>query len=122
MKGILIVIACAVAGYVIVSLLMNTKADDLRPPRGRDDEPPRLPSTDDEPRPAATSLPGSGRSAAARGGDWTLLLDIPRSSSVRDIEAAFRRQRAKAETAGDTAMMERLRQARDAALADKSRG
>lgn len=112
MKGILIVIACAVAGYVIVSLLMNTKADDLRPPANRDKPPPPVP-------PAGTrSLPAP----PPRGADWTLLLDLPRSADARDIEAAFRRQLGKAEAAGDHAMIERLRAARDAALAEKKRG
>jgi hypothetical protein len=47
-----------------------------------------------------------------------MLLDVPRSSTSRDIEAAFRRQASKAEAAGDQAMVGRLRQARDAALAE----
>jgi hypothetical protein len=120
MKGILIIIGCAVLGYIIVSLLMNTRADDLRPPADRDDPPP--PRTGSEasrqPAPAVRALPAP---RSTHGGDWTLLLDVPRSSSSRDIEAAFRRQVGKAEAAGDQARVERLRQARDAALADKKR-
>jgi hypothetical protein len=121
MKGILIVIACAVAGYFIVSLLMNTKADDLRPPPDRD-KPDQAPPARDEPRqptPAVRSLPAP---RLQQGGDWTLLLDLPRSASPRDIEAAFRRQLGKAEADGDRAMVDRLKQARDAALAEKKRG
>jgi hypothetical protein len=117
MKGILVILACAVAGYVIVTLLMNTKADDLRPPPDREPgRPPR--SEDDSPRqptPASRALPAP----RAAQGDWTLLLDLPRSSSPRDIEAAFRRQMTKAEATGDRSMVERLQQARAAALAER---
>jgi hypothetical protein len=124
MKSILVIIACAVAGYVVVMLLMNTKADDLRPPGDRDDPdpaPPATPRGGDEPRPSAPvrSLPSPRPST---GGDWTLLLDVPRSASERDIEAAFRRQLGKAEAVGDREMAERLKQARAAALADRKKG
>ena len=113
MKGILIILGCAALGYIIVSLLMNTKADDLRPPADRDASPPAAP-------PAGTrSLPPPP--TPQRGTDWTLLLDVPRSASARDIEAAFRRQQSRAEAAGDRPMVERLRMARDAALAEKKR-
>jgi hypothetical protein len=122
MKGILIIAGCAVLGYIIVSLLMNTRADDLRPPPDRED-PPGPPRSGGEvsrqPAPAVRTLPAP---RAAQGDDWTLLLDVPRSSSARDIEAAFRRQVGKAEASGDQAMVERLRRARDAALAEKKNG
>ncbi len=121
MKGILVIIACAVAGYFIVSLLMNTKADDLRPPPDRDD-PPQPPRNTDSPRQPAPAIRALPAPRPPQGSDWTLLLDLPRSSSSRDIEAAFRRQVGKAQAAGDQAMVERLRQARDAALAEKKNG
>lgn len=140
MKGILVILACAVAGYVIVTLLMNTKADDLRPPGDRDDPPPpgpapearKLPApteraTSSSPRPSSWSSPSPRPSVSSSpsrplGGDWTLLLDVPRSASERDIEAAFRRQTGKAEAVGDRDMVERLKQARAAALADRKKG
>lgn len=138
MKGILVILACAVAGYVIVMLLMNTKADDLRPPGDRDDEPPPRPApevrklpapaerpTASSPRPSSWSSsppPSSSGSSRTPRGDWTLLLDVPRSASDRDIEAAFRRQSSKAEAVGDRDMVERLKQARAAALADRKKG
>jgi hypothetical protein len=115
MKGILIIIGCAVLGYIIVSLLMNTRADDLRPPADRDDPPPSPGTGGETSKPALRALPAPG---SPQGGDWTMLLDVPRSSTSRDIEAAFRRQASKAEAAGDQAMVGRLRQARDAALAE----
>jgi len=120
--NIIVIVVCLVVGYVVVSLLMNIKSDDLRPPEPRDAPKQVPPSVRDEPRqpaPAIRSLPAP---RAAPGTDWTLLLDVPRSSSPRDIEAAFRRQLVKAEASGDTAMAERLRQARDAALAEKKKG
>jgi hypothetical protein len=121
MKGIFIIVACAVAGYVIVMLLMNTKADDLRPPEDRDPAPPPRGEESQQPRPAVRSLPAP-TSARPQAGDWTLLLDVPRSASDRDIEAAYRRQVGKAEAVGDRDMVERLKQARAAAMADKKRG
>jgi hypothetical protein len=124
MKNILIVLACLVAGYVIVSMLTNTKADGRRPPPGRDEEPP--PPEAGTPRalpppalPPPRALPSSRALPSAHSSDWTLLLDIPRSANARDIEAAFRRQQGKAVAAGDQAMLEKLRLARDAALAEK---
>jgi hypothetical protein len=110
--NLLIVLGCLVGGYVVVSVLMNIKPDDLRPPPEREDPPSAAPSAAG----TAARLP-----PAARGSDWTLLLDIPRSASVRDIEAAFRRQQGKAMAAGDSLLLENLRRARDAALAEKRR-
>lgn len=107
--NVLIVLGCLVGGYVVVSMLMNIKPDDLRPPPERGDPPPVAP-------PAAGNAP---RLPPPRHADWSLLLDIPRSASVRDIEAAFRRQQAKATAEGDQLLLENLRRARDAALAEK---
>lgn len=111
--NILVIVGCLVAGYVVVSLLMNISSDDMRPPPGRDDPPPRAPAR--EASPAPQDRP---RLPARSPVDWTLLLDIPRTSSRRDIEAAFRRQLASAEAAGDRDLVERLRQARHTALAE----
>jgi hypothetical protein len=116
MKNILIILACLVGGYVIVSMLMNVKADDLRPPPKRG-EPPPLPGHD---APPALPAPGPARTTQRQHtGDWSLLLDIPRDASPRDIEAAFKRQLRKAEADGDPAMIERLKRARETALAGK---
>ena len=127
MKNILIVLACLVAGYVIVSMLTNTKADGRRPPPRRDEEPPS-PETG-APRalpppasPPPRALPSPRALSPSPTSDWTLILDIPRSANARDIEAAFRRQQGKAAAAGDQAMLEKLRLARDAALAEKKNG
>jgi hypothetical protein len=110
--NVLIVLGCLVGGYVVVSLLMNTKADDLRPPPEREEPPPATPAAS-----SAKRLP-----APPRYDDWSLLLDIPRSASARDIEAAFRRQQAKAVAAGDQQLLDSLRRARDAALAERKQG
>jgi hypothetical protein len=114
--NVLIVLGCLVGGYVVVSMLMNIKPDDLRPPPEHDDRSPAAPPAPPAPGNAAR-LPPPRRQT-----DWTVLLDIPRSASVRDIEAAFRRQQAKAAAAGDQLLLENLRRARDAALAEKQQG
>jgi hypothetical protein len=107
--NLLIVLGCLVGGYVVVSMLMNTKPEDLRPPPEREEPPQSSP-----PAGHAARLP-----PPPRHGDWSVLLDVPRSASPRDIEAAFRRQQAKAAAAGDQLLLENLRRARDAALAEK---
>ncbi|MEJ0099903.1 MAG: hypothetical protein WDO12_09225 [Pseudomonadota bacterium] len=129
---ILVIAGGLVAGYAIVSVLMKTGADDLRPPP-RDAQPPRTDAALPPPSGTPRALPAPISSSAAtpastsntsrtfktsQTGDWTLLLDIPRSAGLRDIEAAFRRQQTKAEAEGDRAMIDRLRAARDAALAE----
>jgi len=115
--NLLIVLGCLVGGYVVVSVLMNIKPDDLRPPPERDDAPPSAPSM-----PSASKVARLPPPPPPRYDDWSLLLDIPHSASPRDIEAAFRRQQAKAAAAGDQLLLENLRRARDAALAEKKRG
>ncbi len=54
--------------------------------------------------------------------DWWLVLEIPRASSVADIEAAFREKAFKAhpDRGGDHALMARINAAREAALAEKA--
>jgi hypothetical protein len=111
--NMLIVLGCLVGGYVVVSMLMNTKPEDLRPPPERDEPPAATPP----PAPPAGNM--ARLPPPPRYTDWSLLLDIPRSSSARDIEAAFRRQQAKAMANGDQQQVENLRRARDAALAEK---
>jgi hypothetical protein len=123
---ILVVVGGLVAGYAIVSVLMKPGADDMRlpPAPGGAPHPNDVPSQTDSPPPR--SLPpaasiGSRTTTPATSTDWSLLLDIPRSAGPRDIEAAFKRQRVKAEAVGDMGMVERLRAARDAGLAAVTR-
>ncbi len=126
---ILVVVGGLVAGYAIVSVLMKTGADDLRAPPPPPDAALPPPPTPEKPRALPAPTPASPSNISNNSGvfrtsqtsDWTLLLDIPRSAGLRDIEAAFRRQQTKAEAEGDRAMIDRLRAARDAALADVKR-
>jgi hypothetical protein len=97
---ILIILGCLAGGYWIVSSVMAPGVDITR--------------RDQQPRESAPkSLP------SAREADWHLLLDIPRSASRSEIEAAYKRQLNKALANGDTHQQERLRLAREAALSPR---
>jgi hypothetical protein len=108
---ILIILACLAGGYWIVSSVMGPGVDITR--RGA---PPTTPSPPAMPPPPKTPPLLQQHSA-----DWHLLLDIPRSASRVEIEAAFKRQRDKALAAGDSRQQELLRMARDAAIKALSR-
>ena len=102
---ILIVLACLAGGYWLVNSVMGDGIDITRrePPPGG---PPATPS--------AKTLPNP------RSGDWHLLLDVSRTASRSEIEAAFKRQSNKALASRDTYQQEQLRQARAAGLAELS--
>jgi hypothetical protein len=48
--------------------------------------------------------------------DWHIVLDIPRDSSPRDIQAAMKRRLAQAEADRDAAGADRIRRAAEAGL------
>jgi hypothetical protein len=107
---ILIVLGCLAGGYWIVSSVMGPGVDITRRGKPGDAEPAQ-PAAD---RQLPRSVP------AQRQADWHLLLDVPRSASRADIDAAYKRQMEKALASGDTQQQQRLRSARDAALAGLS--
>ena len=115
---ILIILGCLAGGYWLVSSVMGpgidiTRRDAQKPA----DQPPALPPPAAAPRSAAplASLPRSKHPT-----DWHLLLDVPRTATRAEIEAAFRHQQKKAQAAGDRMLEENLRRARDAGLAQIS--
>lgn len=87
---LLIVLACLVTGYWIVSSVINS--DSWKGARPQDN----------------ADVPGQP--------DWYIVLDIPRNSSRLDIQAAMKRRLAQAEADGDTAGAERIRRAADYGL------
>jgi hypothetical protein len=103
---ILIILGCLAGGYWIVSSVMGPGVDTTR----RDDN-----------RPPARVTPAAKAPSNPRQEDWHLLLDLQRSASRAEIEAAYRRQLNKALAAQDAPLQEQLRLARDAALAQLSR-
>ena len=108
--NILIILGCLAGGYWLVSSIMG---DGIGPNAGR--KPDRRPGNAGS---SGGSGVDSGSSAAARAHqhDWHLILDIPSDSSRREIEAAFKRQLAKAERSGDSFESIRIRRAYEAAL------
>jgi hypothetical protein len=95
---ILVILGCLAGGYWIVSSVMGPGVDITRRETPGD------------------AAPGS----ASRQADWHLLLDVPRSASRAEIDAAYKRQLEKALASGDTARQEQLRLAREAGLAGLS--
>ena len=102
---ILVILGCLAGGYWIVNSVMGPGVDITR----RDS---RAPPREAPPTPA---LPNP------RQGDWHLLLDIPRTASRSEIEAAYKRQLNKALAGRDAYQQEQLRLAREAALAHASK-
>jgi hypothetical protein len=101
---ILIILGCLAGGYWIVSSVMGPGIDITRrpPPAETGEKTPPL------------SLPPPANS---RVNDWHIILDVPRTASRGDIEAAFKHQQKKAQASGDALLMQRLQQAREAGLA-----
>jgi hypothetical protein len=100
--NILIILGCLVGGYWLVSSIMSPGIDVTR----------RKKPEDESPGPDS----GPATSSRAHDRDWHLILDIPSDSSRRDIEAAFKRRLAKAESAGDDFEAIRIRRAYEAAI------
>ena len=124
---ILIILGCLAGGYWIVSSVMGPGIDITRrkPPEAADSpEPPpapmppkSLPSARSPARPPDSAPAALLPRPVNRAQDWHVILDVPRSATRNDIEAAFKRQQKKAEAAGDAMQLQKLQQARDAALA-----
>lgn len=73
-------------------------------------------------RGAPPSQPRPSSRTASGVNDWRIILDVPNTATRSDIEAAFRHQQKKAQAAGDTLLLQRLQQARDAGLASLRSG
>lgn len=123
---ILIIVGCLAGGYWLVNSVMGPGIDITR-----SDPPPEGPATaPGKPDPGAPpswarprTSPPSGKSLpTTRNGDWHLLLDVPRTASRSEIEAAYKRQNNKALASRDTHQQEQLKQALAAGLAETSRG
>jgi len=102
---ILVILGCLAGGYWIVSSVMGPGVDITRRKTPGD----AAPDVPDAP-PATRQLPHPRRA------DWHLLLDVPRSASRAEIDAAYKRQMEKALASGDAGLREQLRLAREAAL------
>jgi hypothetical protein len=117
LTDILIILGCLAGGYWIVSSVMGPGIDITRrtpPPEAGKEEPsayPRAPRSADKP---PIALP---RPVNPHRNDWHLILDVPHTASRGEIEAAFRHQQKKAQASGDTLLLHRLQQAREAGLA-----
>jgi hypothetical protein len=113
LTDILIILGCLAAGYWIVSSVMSPGTGNDKKPSSND-PPPRAPEQPRLPTPPI-------RSTASRGAneEWTLVLDVPRSATRSDIDAAFKRRLAQAQAANDTMEVERVRRAHAAALAQR---
>jgi hypothetical protein len=117
---ILIILGCLAGGYWIVSSVMGPGIDITRrkPPEAPDSPAaPPAPSAPQARTPARPSIALLPRPANSHQHDWHIVLDVPRTASRSDIEAAFRHQQKKAEASRDAMLLQRLQQARDAGLA-----
>jgi hypothetical protein len=111
---ILVILGCLAGGYWIVSSVMGPGVDITRRETPSDAAPGSPRGTAQLPAPT----PRTG--SAPRQADWHLLLDVPRSASRAEIDAAYKRQLEKALASGDPTQQEQLRLARDAGLAGHS--
>ena len=102
--NLLIILGCLAGGYWLVSSIMGPGIDVTRP--GKPDE--------KSPPPAADSAADANVRAHAH--DWHLILDVPANASRREIDAAFKRRLAKAESSGDSFESIRIRRAHAAAI------
>ncbi len=113
---ILIILGCLAVGYWIVNSVIGKGIDtqDVKPkapPQHKEAEPAlRLPAA----KPPASAPHWAARPSAAH--DWFIVLDIPRDSSRKDIQAAMKRRLAQAEANGDAAEAARIRQAAAAGM------
>jgi hypothetical protein len=95
--NILIILGCLVGGYWLVSSIMGPGIDVRRKKEG---------ASGGE---LADSEPGS----RAHERDWHLILDVPANADRSEIERAYRRRLAKAESSGDPFEAQRIRRARE---------
>jgi hypothetical protein len=107
--NILIILACVIGGYWLVSSIMGPGID---PNRTRKPDP--KPIDND----TGTATGSVDREAAIRAHDrdWHLILDLPANANRREIEAAYKRRLSKAESAGDSFETIRIRRAYEAAI------
>ena len=124
--NILIILGCLVGGYWLVSSIMGPGIDSAR--RKKDASGENRVDADSGGRArtgasAGTSTSTSNNASAnsrAHEHDWHLILDVPANASQREVEAAYKRRLAKAESSGDDFESIRLRRAYDAALRRKA--
>lgn len=121
---ILIILGCVAGGYWIVSSVMGPGVDITRRNPPPADQPPDAPAPTPVKRPSwaapRAQLPPAKGQANPRESDWHLLLDVSRTASRAEIEAAFKRQQNKALASRDAYQQEQLRLAREAGLAQQS--
>lgn len=99
--NILIILGCLAGGYWLVSSIMSPGIDITRKPQPG------------QPEPAADEVKAA---ANPHDRDWHLILDLPVTASRSDIEQAYRRRLAKAQSSGDEFERLRLQRAHEAAL------
>lgn len=114
--NILIILACLVGGYWLVSSVLGPGIDtnrNKRPP-GNAPDPGGNARGNERGRPEGSSI-DAGAAARAHEHDWHLILDVPLNASRREIEAAYKRRLAKAESSGDSFESIRIQRAHEAA-------
>jgi hypothetical protein len=98
--NILIVLGCLIGGYWLVNSIMGPGIDITRKPQpgpdARSDEKASAPNPHDR--------------------DWHLILDVPATASRREVEMAYKRRLAKAQSSGDEFERLRVQRAYEAAL------
>jgi hypothetical protein len=118
----LVILGCAVAGYWIVSSVMEPGSDgtDESPSGGARDADPRKvePRKTSRPAlPAPANKPVATRSASdAPVPDWYIVLDVGPDASRSEIQAAMKRRLAVAEADGDTLGAARITRAAETGL------
>lgn len=101
MLNLLIILGCLAGGYWLVHSIMGPGIDITRKPQP-DEHPPGAD--------VATSAPHP------HDRDWHLILDIPATANRREIEHAYKRRLAKAQSNGDEFEKLRVQRAYEAAL------
>jgi hypothetical protein len=99
--NILIILGCLAGGYWLVNSIMGPGVDITRKP------PPGERTTDADNANAAPN---------PHDRDWHLILDIPANANRREIDAAYKRRLAKAQSNGDEFERIRVQRAYEAAL------
>ena len=98
--NILIILGCLVGGYWLVHSIMGPGIDITRQPRAADD----------------SSTPNVDTTPSPHDRDWHLILDIPADANRREVEAAYKRRLAKAQSNGDEFERIRVQRAYETAL------
>jgi hypothetical protein len=103
--NILIILGCLAGGYWLVSSIMGPGIDITRKP------PP-----DQSGRDTDNAASNANVAPNPHDRDWHLILDIPAGANRREIEAAYKRRLAKAQSNGDEFERLRVQRAYEAAL------